>query len=900
MIYEALSEEECYLYALMQDESGIDLAEFLLIDDTKLDEETGEQGDGCFRAYPFQVAWWRNKSQRQITAAGRSVGKSLSVKLRVFAFPFLHTGEEMVVTAPESRHLDALTTNIENLFDHNKLAKEMLVSGRKGIKHRTFKILFANGCHLEGIIPQRDGRGLKGSMEAGSLTLTRDRGFIPIEEVVAGDYVWSHERKWNKVLDTYSTRREGYRIKGQGGFEMNVSDNHRFYARNDESKMPGKTKRDLGGFTWEWSDDLTSSKYCPINAYWTGCTDFGEELEIPSIDYSSCKTSFEMDEDFWWLVGRYVADGVVHNRGSAIDLFVHPKDQPEILAVLDRIQASYSIKTRDHSSADRVAVQNSALRRWLYENFGHHSHHKEIPSWCLTMPKEWRMSLLQGYLSGDGGRRFHGKQQRDTFGSASKKLTLGLGSIASTLGYHIGYSTVEIKTDEIMGVKLKNKAADSYACRLNLKGAGLFDKEGYSSYKIRSAESIPEQDFYGLVTEGGSYFAEGVFHHNSHPLILEQDESQDFTAAAWEEIVETVKIQNPAARWRASGVTRGVGDKFDEKASGKESGWKVHRLPALLRPNWDEEEKKQKIEEYGGSVDSIGYRRNVLGLTGDMNAPLFVLSRLLNCTDTDEYSVYNTDEYFYKSIDDALLNESLNIKSLLDFPHNHRDYLDLGARFWIGADLGWTISPTAIVVFAEYKEKNKESTTMRLLNRVLLKRIPAKEQVEAVMHFMDFYRPKSFALDYTGAGQPMYAWLQEETKNSKNAYMLDRLKSYGFSEKVIVGFDDAVEIPDTEDGWKEAAIKRGVIEASTDSIRSLVDNNRLSLPMDQPLLSEFQSVPKNMGMTIDQYGRSTRKVGMHTLDAVRMACLAHSQEAIDIFIANQKADKWQAPAMILV
>lgn len=213
---------------------------------------------------------------------------------------------------------------------------------------------------------------------------------------------------------------------------------------------------------------------------------------------------------------------------------------------------------------------------------------------------------------------------------------------------------------------------------------------------------------------------------------------------------------------------------------------------------------------------------------------------------------------------------------------------------------GNTVSPTAIVVFAEYKEKGKDSTTLRLLTRILLRRISAKEQVDAVMHFMDFYRPKAFALDYTGAGQPMYAWLQEKTKEGPNAYMLDRLKSFGFAEKVIVGFDDAVEIPDTEDGWKEAAIKRGVIEASTDAIRTLVDNKRLALPMDQPLLSEFQSVPRSLGMTIDQYGRSTRKVGMHSLDAVRMACLAHSQEPIQMFIDNQKKNRWEAPAMVLV
>jgi hypothetical protein len=107
-VYEALTEEECYLWAILSDESGLDQAEFAYTDET--------QEDGVFRAWPFQWPWWRCEEQKQIDRGSRSCGKSLSIKFRAFAFPFVCPGEEMVITAPEGVHLDAVTDNIETLY----------------------------------------------------------------------------------------------------------------------------------------------------------------------------------------------------------------------------------------------------------------------------------------------------------------------------------------------------------------------------------------------------------------------------------------------------------------------------------------------------------------------------------------------------------------------------------------------------------------------------------------------------------------------------------------------------------------------------------------------------------------------------------------------------------------
>lgn len=544
MIYENLSDDECAFYALMMDESGIDIAEFCMIDDTTYDDETGERGDGCWRAYAFQYPWFRDKSPKQIDAAGRSIGKSMSIKLRAFAFALLHAGQEMIITAPEGNHLDLVTDNIETLFLNCKLANYLLAPGRSGIKHRPFMINLANGGRIVGRIPQRDGRGIKGS----------------------------------------------------------------------------------------------------------------------------------------------------------------------------------------------------------------------------------------------------------------------------------------------------------------------------------------------------------------HPLWLEMDEASDYPEPGWTEINSTVKDENPNARWRAHGVTRGIGDSFDEKITGKDSTWKIHRLPAMYTPVWNDKRRAERAEQYHGE-DSVDYRRNILGLPGDGNSPLFVLHRIFQNVDTDEGSNYNMDEYYNILIDEAEVREVDDIIDLVDPPISHLNY----KRVWMGMDFGMTTSASCIVIFGEVKEPKEENSRLKLLSKIIMKRVVVYDQVKVIKHLMAMYRPMAFAFDAHGVGQPAYDWIQQEVRTDPEIkWMLERVKGYSFSKKMVVDFDENVQIDENDpEGWREAAIERLGAEASIDALRLLIDTKRFRLPYDKDLIGELQAVPKKEKPLLDEYGKPKKKVGQHTLDALRFAALGYSQHAIESMIEKHK-DTWVAPTMMIL
>ena len=538
-VYEALSEEECYLYAILQDESGLDQAEFAYTDDT--------QDDGCFRAWDFQWPWWRDKASHQIDQASRSCGKSLSIKMRAFAFPFVNPGEEMVITAPEGVHLDAVTDNVETLYLQNTLAREMIAPGRGGVKHRPFMINFSNGSRIIGRIPQRDGSGVKGT----------------------------------------------------------------------------------------------------------------------------------------------------------------------------------------------------------------------------------------------------------------------------------------------------------------------------------------------------------------HPIWLEQDEASDYPEAGWAELYETLKKEaGKKARWRAHGVTRGIGGTFDENCK-PDSQFKVHRLPAMYRPTWDDAERAEKEKLYGHK-DNVDYRRNILGLPGDQDSPIFVLYRLMQNVDADVNSHYNANEFNFVEIEEAEVRDVGDIRYFLDTPPAHlKNY----KRFWIGMDVGWTQAPSAIVIFGE--DPDKKGTRLKMLSRIILKQIRTEDQVEAVVHLANEYRPIAFALDSTGAGFPLVQMIQSKIEDNPDMrFALDRIKGYNFSEKIIADFDETMEIDeDDPNGWKEAAIKRNVLEWSTDVLRAMVDDTRLILPFQKALIGEFQGQTWSYSRSaVDAYGR--RKIysagQYHTLDACRMAALAYQQHALDEFIKSMQEDRWDPPPMIFI
>jgi hypothetical protein len=366
---------------------------------------------------------------------------------------------------------------------------------------------------------------------------------------------------------------------------------------------------------------------------------------------------------------------------------------------------------------------------------------------------------------------------------------------------------------------------------------------------------------------------------------LEVDEGQDYPAAGFAEIVEAFNAGNDGAMWRIHGVSKGVRDFFYEKTQ-PSSGWKVHRFMGMHRPTWSDKERKDKIDQYGGSRQSSDYRRNVYGDHGDVQNPVFVLSRLMACVDTDEGSLYNTEIYTpikisYERFPDAASDSDrlALIDSWIQLPGTHFSGYsqrvkgkETGApkgysAYWAGMDVGMTTDPSEILVFGQ----RKGSDFLELLTRIQMHRINADDQKAVIQKVMDFYGPKlQFGIDKTGLGHMLW---DELTRYPFG----DRIHGFGFSEKRIVGFEDR-EMTGKET-LEDLAMRRNMVEASTDWLRNdYVDTKQFRLPYDREILLEFQGQTymsqKDSG---DPYNGTKRVFGggtLHTLDAAKVAIAA--------------------------
>ena len=404
-----------------------------------------------------------------------------------------------------------------------------------------------------------------------------------------------------------------------------------------------------------------------------------------------------------------------------------------------------------------------------------------------------------------------------------------------------------------------------------------------------------------------------------HPIWLELDEAQDYPHAGWVELRETLKRGFGGAMLRAHGVTKGVRDDFYEVTQDTpDNKWRVHRFAAMWRPNWTDVEREEAILKYGSREDP-DYRRNVLGLHGDKTNPIFVLTQLMKCVDSDKLSDYNADEYFLVNVKSEQLELfEQEITDVLDFPRAHLAYVGKNLRerterpkaiFWVGMDIGFTIDPSEILVFVEHRPKaNSDHKVLRLLTRISMTRMPHREQIQAIMHTIDFYRPKAFAMDKAGNGLTIFqemsehfeafrrgdrsqvpAWMQRYDLN----LAVTAIKGYNFSEKLLVDFDPAVETSpydSTSDLVAKAGMKRNAKEYATDVLRELVDRQGILLPWDDDLLKQFQGGTWTSNRSMDAYGRRIFSRGNdHVLDAARMAALGWSQYSIEELTKEQAA-----------
>jgi len=257
-------------------------------------------------------------------------------------------------------------------------------------------------------------------LAAGTLVYT-ERGVIPIEDVVVGDWVLNHTGTWSRVGETHSREAPTIGLKlTQIGDGLQATPNHPVLACLQTPAYVGDfaepcfvttagLSRPPPNSKWWVAEPVPKPQELRLENLWEAV-----ELEAGTRGQHreptrACPT---LDPEFWWMVGLWVAEGSLSSAKAGTGrswtvAFAHHARETEfverIRRVCARINRRVNVKVHTGTNAMRSTVSDKALFRFM-EQFGRGAANKQIPSWVLDLPEAHLKQFAAGLWCGDGSR----------------------------------------------------------------------------------------------------------------------------------------------------------------------------------------------------------------------------------------------------------------------------------------------------------------------------------------------------------------------------------------------------------------------------------------------------------------------------------------------------------------
>ncbi|MHB8463824.1 MAG: UDP binding domain-containing protein, partial [Acidimicrobiales bacterium] len=149
-----------------------------------------------------------------------------------------------------------------------------------------------------------------------------------------------------------------------------------------------------------------------------------------------------LDEDFWRMIGLYLAEGSISTDGARkrISWHFHPSDEAELVAFVVDYWQRMNVKTSTFHPATSTIVKVSSriLAGWLEHGLGvgRTCYDKAIPDVIWDRPDGEKMALLRGLWDGDGSwsRVAGGPSVVFEYGTVSRSLADGMLRLLGALG----------------------------------------------------------------------------------------------------------------------------------------------------------------------------------------------------------------------------------------------------------------------------------------------------------------------------------------------------------------------------------------------------------------------------------------------------------------------------------
>lgn len=367
---------------------------------------------------------------------------------------------------------------------------------------------------------------------AGTL-ITTERGLVPIEDIRIGNVVQTHDGTWQKVLNSNCTgEKEVYQIRTMCGGITQCTPNHLFYVRKKYHKW-NNTRRSYDRMfdppVYKSVEDLYNTNprkwYCgmPINTNskipkWDGISfDWDNTIYSHKHIHSNEISKIIDREEFWWIVGRWVADGWQRSQ-SGIIIACGESEIEDFTSRAKKLNISINI-THDRTT-ERVHIPRKEWSKFT-EQFGHGALHKYIPQFVMDLPVKLLKAFLDGYMSGDGC--FSEGVYKAT--SVSRKLIYGLVQIIAKV-YHRPASVYFTKTNpthiiEGRVVNQHDRYSITWKTTNDIQDKAFYE-DGYIWYPIKDITPLHKiKKVYDITVENShSFVANNQIVHNCQDISL--------------------------------------------------------------------------------------------------------------------------------------------------------------------------------------------------------------------------------------------------------------------------------------------------------------------------------------------------------------------------------------------
>lgn len=325
----------------------------------------------------------------------------------------------------------------------------------------------------------------------GTFIFTKD-GYKDIADVTTDDYVLTHRGNWKRVIKTM--QRENAQLWNVSGFGI----------------LPTKTTAEHPYYVTTDGENFNFVKCSELANY---------EKVYSTMVLPKCNDTDSHSAKWWWLAGRYVADGWrVARKGRKFGRVVFACNDEKSSELERRINlAGYNFTLDKGTTCRKYIITKGDFYRDT-ECFGKYAHGKRIPGFVFELSTEKLEQFFYGYMSGDG------RCDREEATSTSPYIVLGMAAIAQRLHKPIPaiYKQDRPKTCIISSRTVTQRT--TYTFRIGKSNAkGFYSQSGqYACKLLNKPERTNEFDtvFNISVEDDESYIANGAIVHNCQDLSI--------------------------------------------------------------------------------------------------------------------------------------------------------------------------------------------------------------------------------------------------------------------------------------------------------------------------------------------------------------------------------------------